>query len=50
MNLHGLLTPPQYKEAIEQINQTMRKARANGVDTALLVTGPLLVPLALWGA
>jgi len=50
MNLHGMLTPPQYKEAIEQINYTMRKARSNGIDTALLVTGPLLVPLAVWGA
>ena len=47
--LHGLLTARQYTEAILAINQTLHPARANGVDTALLVTGPLLVPLAVWG-
>ena len=31
------------------MNHTINPARANGVDTALLVTGPLLVPLAVWG-
>jgi len=49
LRLHGLLTPQQYTEAMSALNHTLHPARANGVDTALLVTGPLLVPLAVWG-
>ena len=49
LQLHGLLTAQQYTEAISAINHTINPARANGVDTALLVTGPILVPLAVWG-
>ena len=49
LQLHGLLTAQQYTEAVSAINHTINPARANGVDTALLVTGPLLVPLAVWG-
>ena len=49
LQLHGLLTAQQYTEAISAMNHTINPARANGVDTALLVTGPLLVPLAVWG-
>ena len=49
LQLHGLLTAQQYTEAMSAINHTINPARVNGVDTALLVTGPLLVPLAVWG-
>ena len=49
LQLHGLLTAQQYTEAVSAMNHTINPARANGVDTALLVTGPLLVPLAVWG-
>lgn len=49
LQLHGLLTARQYTEAVSAINHTIHPARASGVDTALLVTGPLLVPLAVWG-
>mmetsp|Transcript_31891 Transcript_31891/g.53311 ORF Transcript_31891/g.53311 Transcript_31891/m.53311 type:complete len:202 (+) Transcript_31891:303-908(+) len=49
IELHGLMTPEQYTEAIENLNQKLRRSRAGTVDGALLATGPLLVPLALWG-
>mmetsp|Transcript_3039 Transcript_3039/g.5396 ORF Transcript_3039/g.5396 Transcript_3039/m.5396 type:complete len:159 (-) Transcript_3039:191-667(-) len=50
VNLRGLLTPEQYTDAITRINDDIRSSRSSGVDTALLVTGPLIVPLAVWGA
>mmetsp|Transcript_28838 Transcript_28838/g.29254 ORF Transcript_28838/g.29254 Transcript_28838/m.29254 type:complete len:177 (+) Transcript_28838:80-610(+) len=47
--LHGLLTVEQYTDAIENLNKKLRPCRAGAIDGALLITGPLLVPLALWG-
>ncbi len=49
VKLHGLMTPEQYTQAIETVNATLRKSRAGAVDGALLATGMLLVPLAIWG-
>jgi hypothetical protein len=49
MKLFNILTPFQYTDAITKINEAIKPARANGVDTALLVTGPLVVPLGVWG-
>jgi len=49
VQLHGLLTPEQYTEAMENLNLKLRSSRAGFVDGVLLATGPLLVPLALWG-
>ena len=49
INLHGLLTPEQYTEVMENLNKKLRPSRAGTIDGILLVTGPLLVPLALWG-
>jgi predicted metal-dependent phosphoesterase TrpH len=47
--LHGLMTPEQYMEAMENLNKKMRRSRAGKVDGVLLATGPLILPLALWG-
>jgi len=49
-HLHGLLTPDEYEREIQTLNDKIKKARAKGVDVALLATGALIVPLALWGA
>jgi len=47
--LYGLLTPNEYNDSITKLNETVKPSRSNGIDTALLATGPLLVPLAAWG-
>ena len=49
-HLHNLLTPEEYEREITMLNEKIKKARANSLDVALLATGALLVPLALWGA
>ena len=50
VKLYGILSPQQYSDIIQAINQKIKPARSNAIDKALLVTGPLLVPLAVWGA
>ena len=50
VKLHGIVSQQQYTDIIQAINQKIKPARSNAIDKALLVTGPLLVPLALWGA
>lgn len=49
VKLHGLMTNEQYTDAIEAVNATLRRSRAGAIDGVLLATGPLLVPLAIWG-
>lgn len=49
VKLHDILTPDEYTNTITRINDTIRTARATSVDAALLATGPLMVPLAVWG-
>jgi hypothetical protein len=48
-HLHGLLTPEEYEREIATLNDKIKKARANSLDVALLASGVLMVPLALWG-
>mmetsp|Transcript_5452 Transcript_5452/g.8389 ORF Transcript_5452/g.8389 Transcript_5452/m.8389 type:complete len:288 (+) Transcript_5452:2-865(+) len=48
--LHNLLTPKEYKVAIQTLNDKIKQCRAKKFDHVLLATGPLLVPLAVWGA
>jgi hypothetical protein len=50
VQLHGILTPEDYTMIIDRVNQKTKPARSNVIDKGLLITGPLLVPLALWGA
>lgn len=49
IDLCDLLTPEEYHDAIVTLNETLRPSRSKAVDTGLLVTGPLVVPLAFWG-
>lgn len=39
----GLLSPQDYEASIKKLNDRLKPSRANGIDTALLVTGPLMV-------
>ena len=48
-HLHGLLTPEEYEREITMLNDKIKTARAKSVDVALLATGALMVPLAIWG-
>mmetsp|Transcript_33378 Transcript_33378/g.37970 ORF Transcript_33378/g.37970 Transcript_33378/m.37970 type:complete len:154 (+) Transcript_33378:26-487(+) len=47
--LHGLLSPEEYRATVTKINLHLKKSRSNVLDGMLLVTGPLMVPLAVWG-
>jgi hypothetical protein len=49
VELHGLMSPEQYTEAIENLNRKLKPSRSGKIDGVLLATGPLIVPLALWG-
>lgn len=49
-DLHGLLTAEEYEREVRTLNDKMKKARPKAVDGALLATGALMVPLAVWGA
>jgi hypothetical protein len=49
VNLLDLLSPQDYTDAITTLNETTKKSRSTKLDASLLVTGPLLVPLAAWG-
>ena len=49
MDLKGLMTSSQYTDAMTAINDRLRPSRSGVIDKALLLTGPLLLPLALWG-
>lgn len=49
VKLHDLMTPEQYTEAMENLNQKLKPSRSGKADGVLLAAGPLLVPLAVWG-
>ena len=49
-SLHNLLTPDEYEVAIQTLNEKIKRSRAKKLDYILLGTGPLMIPLALWGA
>jgi hypothetical protein len=48
-HLHGLLTTEEYEREITTLNDKIKKARAKSLDVALLASGALMVPLAMWG-
>mmetsp|Transcript_3867 Transcript_3867/g.8233 ORF Transcript_3867/g.8233 Transcript_3867/m.8233 type:complete len:191 (-) Transcript_3867:130-702(-) len=48
VKLHNLLTPDQYNDAVNRLNDELRPGRSNRIDVALLITGPLMLPLAAW--
>jgi hypothetical protein len=49
IDLKGIMTREQYTDAMTSLNDRLRPSRSGVIDKALLITGPLLVPLALWG-
>lgn len=49
VKLHGLMTAAEYTTAISTINDYIKPARQTSGDTALILMGPLLLPLAVWG-
>jgi hypothetical protein len=48
-HLHNLLQPEEYEAAINVINDNLKRYRNGKLDKACLVTGPLMIPLAVWG-
>lgn len=49
VRLHDFMTSDEYTDAITVLNDMIRPSRSTKVDGVLLATGPLLVPLAVWG-
>ena len=49
VHLHNLITPVEYEAAINVINDNLKKYRNNKIDKICLASGPLMVPLAIWG-
>jgi hypothetical protein len=49
VKLYGIMTQQQYTTAIAAVNNRLRRARAGTIDGVLLMTGPLILPLAVWG-
>lgn len=49
VNLAGLMTAQDYTESLSNLNDQLKKSRSTKVDGALLIMGPLMVPLAIWG-
>ena len=43
------MSEEDYTDAMQQLNDKLKPSRSTKVDTALLATGVLIVPLALWG-
>eukprot|EP00586_Coscinodiscus_wailesii_P011983 CAMPEP_0172492838 /NCGR_PEP_ID=MMETSP1066-20121228/24090_1 /TAXON_ID=671091 /ORGANISM="Coscinodiscus wailesii, Strain CCMP2513" /LENGTH=154 /DNA_ID=CAMNT_0013262659 /DNA_START=277 /DNA_END=741 /DNA_ORIENTATION=+ len=44
------MTSQQYTDTITQLNDRLKPSRSTKIDTVLLGTGPLMVPLAVWAA
>jgi len=49
VDLCDIMTAEEYTDAITALNETLRPSRSKSVDTGLLITGPLILPLAVWG-
>jgi hypothetical protein len=49
VKLHGIMTQQQYTTVISAVNKRLKRARAGTIDGVLLVTGPLMLPLVVWG-
>lgn len=49
VNLRGLMTANEYTDAVTILNETIKPARSKKLDAALLATGMLMVPVAVWG-
>lgn len=49
LRLYGLLSAQDYTDAMTSINDKLRPSRAGKIDAVLLATGPLMIPLGVWG-
>lgn len=49
INLFRWMSPEEYTDAITRINDSLRPSRSTKLDSALFYSGPLMVPLAVWG-
>eukprot|EP00978_Attheya_sp_CCMP212_P025731 scaffold83330_cov45-Attheya_sp.AAC.1 len=49
VHLAGLMTAPDYTESMSNLNDQLKKSRSTKLDGVLLVMGPLILPLAIWG-
>mmetsp|Transcript_23757 Transcript_23757/g.34647 ORF Transcript_23757/g.34647 Transcript_23757/m.34647 type:complete len:161 (-) Transcript_23757:316-798(-) len=49
VRLYNVLSAEDYTDAIAKLNEQLKPSRSTKADTALLVTGPLIIPLAAWG-
>jgi hypothetical protein len=49
VKLYNIMSSQDYEDAITRVNDTVKPSRAKKVDAVLLVTGPLMLPLAVWG-
>jgi len=49
INLHKLLTARDYTASINRINELIKPARSKSIDTILLYSGALMLPLVVWG-
>ncbi|KAI2508052.1 hypothetical protein MHU86_6344 [Fragilaria crotonensis] len=49
VKLYNLMPATEYTDAMTKINDTLKPSRAKKIDTVLLETGVLMVPLAIWG-
>jgi hypothetical protein len=47
VKLYNIMRSEDYEDAIARVNETVKPSRAKKVDTVLLVTGPLMLPLAV---
>jgi len=45
ITLHGIMSPDDYTNAMNIINNELLQCRSTNVDVALLMMGPILVPL-----
>lgn len=49
VKLYDIMTSQDYEDAITRVNDTVKPSRSKKIDAVLLFTGPLMVPLAIWG-
>ena len=48
VRLNDIISSQDYESSINRLNAKIKPARSKKVDTALLITGPLMVPLIPW--
>jgi hypothetical protein len=49
VKLYDIMTSQDYEDAITRVNDTVKPSRSKKIDAVLLFTGPLMVPLGIWG-